>query len=367
MNIKFIIKNLLCDPATGIRKRQSLKRILNYFLSLAQYYLKHSFLFGMPIYITIDVSNFCQLRCPLCPRGQGLVGREKKNIPFKLFKKIIDELAPYAYGADLHNWGEPFFNPDIFKMIKYAAGKGLFNNISTNFQIPFKNEDFDNLVNSGLQHLIVSLDGACEETYQKYRIGGTFKQVIENIKGTVNAKNRLSSRSPFITLQFLVNKHNEGEIEKVNLLAKALRVDRLSLSPIMVNIKDDAEVNQWLPTDQNYSCYDYKERIKKRKQKNCNWPWLRAAINPDGRVSPCCHLYHSSTDFGDINQEKFRTIWNNEKFRKSRQFLKEKKPICGIENISCFSCLKPWIEHKTKERKERIDLVNESLTNKIKI
>lgn len=364
MDIKFIIKNLLYDPATGIRKKQSLKRILNYLLSLIQYYFKHSFLFSMPIYITIDVSNFCQLKCPLCPAGQGLEGREKKNISFELFKKIIDELGPYAYGLDLHNWGEPFFNPDIFKMIKYAVGKGLFTNISTNFQIPFKNEDFDSLVNSGLHHLIVSLDGASEETYQKYRIGGNFKQVIEGIKGTVNAKNHSKIRFPFITLQFLVNRYNENEIEKIKILAKELQIDQLSLSPIMINIKNDLELNEWLPQNSDYSCYDYQRCTKKRKQKSCNWLWLHTVINPDGKISPCCHLYHPSTDFGDITQGNLKTIWNNEKFKKSRQILREKKYKPGFENISCLLCLKPWIENNTRYE---IDLFNESLTNKIRI
>lgn len=364
MDIKFIIKNFLYDSATGIRKRQSPRRVLNYFLSLAQYHFKHSFLFSMPIYIIMDVSNICQLRCPLCPTGQGLEGREKKNMSFGLFKKNIDELAAYAYGLDLHNCGEPFFNPDIFKMISYAVGKGLLTNISTNFQIAFKSEDFDNLVKSGLHHLIVSLDGACEETYQRYRVGGSFKQVIENTRGIVDAKNRHKSNFPFVTLQFLVNKYNEREIEKMNILARELHVDQLALNPIMIDIKNDSEFNDWLPKEQNYSCYDYQRRTKKRKQENCNWPWLHAVINPDGKVCPCCHLYHPSADFGDTNRENFKTIWNNKKFKESRHILKEKKYNPGFENIACFLCLRPWIEHNTEYE---IDLVNESLTNKIRI
>jgi radical SAM protein with 4Fe4S-binding SPASM domain len=311
--------------------------------------------------MTCDASNICQLRCPLCPTGQGLPGREKKNMPFALFKKVIDELSPFAYGVTLHNWGEPLLNPDLCKMVKYACGKRLITDISTNFQVHLEKQDFDNLVSSGLHHLVVSLDGASPGAYQKYRIAGDFERVIQNIKGIVEAKKRLASRLPVITLQFLVNKHNEAQIEKIKQLAGELKVDNLALNPIMVNIKDDAEFREWLPQDENYSCYDYRRRTKKKKIKNCNWPWFQAVINPDGAVSPCCHVYHPSTDLGNVQNKTFRSIWNSEYFRKLRRFLKEKKDAQGIV---CALCLKPYLDSADKEA---IDLVNESLTNKLVI
>jgi len=363
MDIRYVIMNMLFDPATRIKKRQSLRRIVNYFLAYYQYYFKHSRLISRPIYITVDISNICQLRCPLCPTGQVLPGREKKNMSFELFKKIIDELSPYAYGLDLYHWGEPFFNQDIFKMVKYAVDKGLFTNISTNFQILFKGKDFFDLLFCGLHHLIVSLDGSSQESYQKYRIGGDFQRVVENIKGIIRAKIELKKRFPFVTLQFLVNRHNEHEIDKIKLLAKELQVDQLSLSPILINIKNDIEFKEWLPQDQRYSCYDYQNRTKKKRQNNCNWLWLHAVINPDGGVSPCCHVYHTSTDIGNVVGQNFRAVWNNKFYRDSRRFLKERR-IVADSKLPCYFCLKPFID---SDDRQNIDFVNESLTNKIGI
>jgi len=122
----------------------------------------------------IEPTNYCNLKCPLCPTGAGLIRREKAAMSFEDFKKILDNLGNQIIHLRLWNWGEPLLNKELPKMIKYAKSKNIYVNTSTNSSFLNK-ENVRELTNSGLDHLIVSLDGASEETYSLYRKNGNFK------------------------------------------------------------------------------------------------------------------------------------------------------------------------------------------------
>jgi radical SAM protein with 4Fe4S-binding SPASM domain len=209
----------------------------------------------------------------------------------------------------------------------------------------------------------VSLDGASQQTYEKYRVGGSFERVVNNLKKIMDMRKRFKKKLPYVTIKFLVNKYNEHEIDTIAMIARDLHVDSFALSPLLLNIKDDKQINEWLPVNSHYSYYDYTRRSKKEMQKDCNFPWLRVIINSDGGVSPCCHLFHPSTDFGNISLQNFRRIWNNELYRKARKLLKTKKNIPD-RMLPCYICIQPFLSSKNREN---VDLINENLTNKIVI
>lgn len=304
------------------------------------------------------------MKCPLCPTGQGLEGRKKGQMKFEDFKNILDQTGDVAYSLELYSWGEPFLNAEIFDMIGYATKeKHLDVHVSSTLQ-HFPDDYPEKLVESGLELLIVSLDGTNQESYEKYRVGGDYQKTIENIKKIVATKERLKSNTPFMDIRFLVMKHNTEEQEAVKQLAQELRVDHIQTSPVMVNIKDQQEVNEWLPEDESESGYDYAAKRKKEERPTCTWLWDSIAVSWDGCVAPCCHLYHSSTDFGDLNKNRFQEIWNNEKYQKAREFIKSPRLTEEPPTIACELCLKPYLE---ADDKSELDYINESLTNKLKI
>ena len=105
--------------------------------------------------LVIDPSNICNLHCPLCPTGQGRSDRSKGKMSFVNFRRIIDELGAYLYRVDLHNWGEPLLNDEIYRMISYARAHNIEVRVSSNLNV-IDWVKAEKLVKSGLDVLITN-------------------------------------------------------------------------------------------------------------------------------------------------------------------------------------------------------------------
>lgn len=277
---------------------------------------------GFPIKLTIDPSANCVLRCPLCPTGQTDKGRKRGEMGFPEFKKLINEVGQYLLEIDLFNWGEPFLNRDIFKIISLCYERKIITRLSSNLNY-FPKGYGKKVVESKLCHLVVSLDGVTQETYGKYRVGGSIKKVLETIEMINDEKEREHSSFPFLTWQFIVFEHNKHEMERARKLVKKWGFDRI------VFIENRGDMG--------------KELFEKDKKKNttCNFLWNQSVVNWNGSVSPCCLYYDEKYDFGNAFKEGFSTIWNNEKYQKARKLIKSKKITDKIDNnIICASCVK---------------------------
>ena len=283
-----------------------------------QRWTNRSVLSAFPIEIIIDPINICDLKCPLCPTGQRANTRSLGSMPYENYQRIIDELSRWLYKVRFYSWGEPLMHKDIYKMIAYATDKNIGTEISTNLNV-FRESDSKTLLESGLELLIISLDGADDKTYSHYRIGGDFSRVINNISAVVKEKKKTGRKNPFIEIQFLVMRHNEYQIPKMKALAKELGVDRLRLGPVTVNVRNEEDLN-WLPVDEQLSRYSYVENNDKiySIRKKCEWLWRSMVINWDGTISPCCVYEGEKAVFGSLLDNKIEKLWNNEYYKKSR-------------------------------------------------
>jgi radical SAM protein with 4Fe4S-binding SPASM domain len=222
-------------------------------------------------------------------------------------------------------------------MIELAKQYHIDTKIDTNLN-HLNEQDAENLVLSGLDRLNVSIDGATPETYSKYRVGGDFNRVMANLNLLIEKKRELNKIYPHICWQFLVFRHNEHEIEKVKRMGKDLGVD-VGITKAFIGNKD------WIPLNEDYSHYqseeinnDYtSEHFKRPRVAMCNWPWEAIVINPNGSVSPCCSVEDEKDDFGNIFQHSFMEVWNNEKYREARRYIKD-KIIQDRDNNICFGC-----------------------------
>jgi radical SAM protein with 4Fe4S-binding SPASM domain len=343
--------------------RRILFRLANYYAAYFQMLMKRENILSYPTHRIADVTNICNLRCPLCPTGAGVPGRKKGMMPFSTFRKIIDETGKYLISVDLFNWGEPLLNSDVYEMIAYAHRHSIVTTVSTNFQ-HFSEEDAEKLISSGLDILILSIDGASQESYEKYRIGGDFHRVVENISLLVEKKKEHGCRHPYICWQFLVMRHNEHEVETVKRMAGELGVDSVTIDCAFLPVATREEAMKWLPVDSRYHRYNA-EGLENRWQEaerqqglpqtddraddednsagrdlkrriNCSWLWTQTTVNWDGSVSPCCAIYDPSEDFGNISEASFKAIWNNGKYRKSRRF--SSKGEAGETLTVCMRC-----------------------------
>jgi len=243
--------------------------------------------------------------------------RKVGDMKFNVFKKIIDRI-PTLRHASLYFMGEPFFNPDVFKMINYAEKKGIKTTISTNSSLlyPYINE----IISSGLSKLILSLDGMTQQTISKYRKHINYENTIKGIELICKEKTKYKKNKPHIKIRFLVFKHNEQEIFKVKNFAKKINVDELALvRPILDwgyrSLPDSSK--EWLATDEKYRRYTREGKLKKPLN-YCTWIWT-PVITWDGNIIPCCYDYDSNILLGNIFEKPFYEIYWSKKYQKIRK------------------------------------------------
>lgn len=291
--------------------------------------LRKAFVGRYPPAIMIEPTNYCNLQCPLCPSGNGAMKRPRGYMELGLFKKIIDEVADYTAMVILWNQGEPFLHKDILEMITHCKKHKLFVITSTNANIVPEPQE---LVKSGLDSMIVSLDGASQESYNKYRLNGEIEKVVTNTKAIVEAKKRAGSSTPLIKWQFIVMKHNEQEIDKIKKLARETDVDSISLKTVQIYEKSD--IFEFLPVNPKYRRYQIKNdrfTLKKRIANRCRRIFTQPVINWDGEMAVCCFDKDNDYKVGNVKESSVRSLWNNEKINRIRQtILRDRKsiPIC---------------------------------------
>ncbi|NQT18588.1 MAG: radical SAM protein [Planctomycetes bacterium] len=318
-------------------------KFLNLVRIFIEYKTRKEVLRAYPYCLVVDPCNSCMLACPLCPTGQGTKGRTKAMMSFDDYKRILDELKNHLYEIYLFNWGESLLNKDIFRMVDYAHGSGIRTRLSSNLNY-FEDGFAEKLVASGLDHLIVSLDGTNQHSYKKYRRKGSFEKVIDAVNQIVAEKKRRKSKTPILTWQFLVMKHNEKEVPAVHHMARELEFDIVRITPIRTDtaqeiFQTDEEKmensKQWLPEDEKLSRFDYGKKKKVITNANCKYLWSMPSINPDGSLSPCCGVYPEKYDFGNVLESGFAAIWNNKKYVAARRVVSGKKPDMATVCVNC--------------------------------
>ena len=301
----------------SVFRHMTLPRLANAVLLLIEIALRRTKIRAKPVVIKIEPTNFCNFQCPGCRTGTGEDTGPKGMIEFKDFKKIVDRMSRYAFKVILYMWGEPFINKNIFKMIEYASQKNLAVQISTNMNVFRPAIDAPKLVGTGLEHMIVALDGVSQEIYQIYRVGGQVSKVIENVEAILAERRERKKRLPFVELQYIIFPHNVHEISPVREVARRLGVDRLTF--IQSQTREEAMVHNGKPAQPD----------------KCSALWLMACINWNGSFSPCCDSVDDS--FGNTLEQDFDLLWNSEKIIKSRS-LHTRRPIVGGPPTKCSRC-----------------------------
>ncbi len=317
---------------SSICKSLTMKRILNVINVSVSMIFSDASVGGAPVLVEMEPTARCNLRCFSCPTGLGRLGRPIGDMKYEDFKKVIDEIGDSVLALVLYLHGEPFLSKDIYKMISHAKKKGIFVVVSTNGNFL----DVKKLVRSGLQYLIVCLDGVTPETYVKYRIGGNFGKVVANIESIVREKRRTGSRTPFLDLHFIANRYNEHETPKIKEIARNLGVDNLIIKkfvppPFVIRSKNPGKYGKmlsFLPKAKEYR-YD----LKVSRKGICDRAWVSTTITWDGFLIPCCYDTSAVFKFGKVFKNKFGSVWNGEEYRSFRKKLANKREI-----PLCFRC-----------------------------
>ena len=279
-------------------------------------------LWGRPAVLTIEPANVCNLACPLCITGSGGMERAAGKMSLQTFQNIIDKMGDDIYFLLLYHQGEPYLNKHFLDFVRLAKEKRIYCTTSSNGHF-FSEETIHATIDSGLDSMIISIDGTTQESFAKYRIRGDLQKVVDGSKLFMQIKKKRKSKTPLIAWQFLVMKHNEHEIPEIKKLAKETGVDRLLIKNIEVHNVQEAAV--WLPDDDKYRRYHFDGEnleVKNSDKKSCPRPWLSTLINWDGSTVPCCFDKNGEFDMGNINEaEDFKDIWRNERYDHFRDTL----------------------------------------------
>lgn len=277
---------------------------------------------GLPVALSFEPTTSCNLRCPECPSGLRSFTRPTGMLSGELFRRTIDELADTLLYLIFYFQGEPYLHPDFLELVGYAHKKGLYTATSTNAHY-LTDAAARKTVESGLDRLIISIDGTTQEVYQQYRVGGKLHKVIEGTRNILKWKKELKSRTPHVIFQFLVVRPNEHQIEDVRRLAAELGVDEVGLKT--AQIYDYEEGSDLIPTIDRYSRYaarpDGTWRIKSATGESCWKMWHSCVITWDGLVVPCCFDKDAHHRMGDLKEQSFNALWQSEPYRNFRQAL----------------------------------------------
>ncbi len=296
------------------------------------------YVWGYPCLLMVEPTNICNLKCPMCPSGNGEMTRTRGKMNLANYRSVLDELGDYLALILFWNQGEPFINSAFPEMITYAKSKGIPTMTSTNGHYIRTDAEADAVIQSGLDEIIVSLDGANQAAYEQYRIGGSFPKVMKSLELLIERKKALNSPRPLITLQFIVFKHNQQQIDEVKAIGKRLNVDRISLKTAQIYTEVQAET--FLPDDEQYRRYrktDQGHEMKLKPQNWCKVIWHSAVLNWDGLVAPCCFDKNGEYAYGNAFKDgkNFRELWTGSEITAFRQQIltnRSAMPMCG----NCF-------------------------------
>lgn len=314
-------------------------RVINGIKVISSYYLskliKKPIQWGYPIAFSVEPTTSCNLRCPQCPSGLRSFTRETGSLELETYKTIIDQLYRTSGYITLYFQGEPYLNKNFNAIVNYAFQKKMYTATSSNAHY-FTKENAENVIKSGLDRLIISIDGIDQETYSKYRIGGSIDKVIKGTQALVEAKKNLKSKTPHIIWQFIVFRHNEHQLEDIKKMAAEVDVDELSIKT--AQIYEFETGNDLIPTNENYSRYKKDEngyRFKNKLLNHCWKLWSSCVFTWNGQVVPCCFDKDAHYQLGSINSKSFKEIWQGDAYQRFRsQLIKGRKHIDICKNCS---------------------------------
>jgi radical SAM protein with 4Fe4S-binding SPASM domain len=276
----------------------------------------------MPSFVSIEPVDYCNLRCPQCPVGMGIDKKQRGNqMSLDLFTHIVNEISETLFHIIFYFQGEPTLASSLPDMIQYAHSRNIFTSTSTNAQV-LTDELAHELVQSGLDKLIISIDGATQEAYEAYRIGGKLEKAIAGVENIVKWKKTLNKATPFVEIQCLLLKSNENQIEEMKALAKRLGADRLVFKTAQFYNFENG--NPLMPENEKHCRYRKdkttgKYSIKNALHNRCWRLWTGAVIDAKGDILPCCYSKNGKFCFGNMEGNSFENTWNSEPVRRFRQ------------------------------------------------
>lgn len=258
---------------------------------------------GRPAHLKIELTNYCNLACPMCPHAQ--MQREVGYMKPALFYRILDQAAPHVEFVYLHHLGESLFHGRIGDFIRYGRTLGVATGLSTNATFLDRRKG-RLLLESGLDFLVISLDGATEKSYQRMRVGGNFASTLENVRAFIALKTQIEN-STQVVVQLIVTEHNRHEIDR---FARTWE----GQAQVMIKQARDWAGQVTIPLSE----LDKTGGRSAIQHTPCRMLWTELTVLWDGSVVPCANVFERQNVLGDLSRESLDEVWNGAALRALR-------------------------------------------------
>ena len=306
--------------------RLTWKRLANLYLNRYEVRRIRPVLRSRPILLVIEPTNVCNLRCPHCHTGAGRFGRPPAMMRLEPYLKLLDEVGDYLFLVEVFNWGEPMLHPELPTIIRAASTRGIATRVNTNLSVRFTSRDAEHLVESGLTDLFVSIDGATQEVYERYRVGGDLAKVTDNCRLVADAKRRLGRELPKLTLQFLQFPCNVDDGDAIRRLAESLDMRLLAFRGAVPD-PEWGRRSGWPPWWMQHA------------PGVCPFLWGQPVLTVDGNIAPCRGVFQGFDDFANLGEAKsFRKAWNHERYRTARGLFRRRNGLPAEQRLACYEC-----------------------------
>ena len=265
-----------------------------------------------PVHVSIEPTNACNARCPVCETGKGDMQRVSGFLDEDLYREFIDEAAPTTAVLLYYFMGEPFMHRSAYDMIRYARDKGIYVETCTN-------GDFVNpegVIYSDINKISFQIGGMDQETHQRYRVRTRLDKALDSLERLVALRKKHPDSNVEIEVGFIVMRHNEHQVDDFLEWAEKMGIDRASIiDPCARNM---LEAHAYLPKNRKYWYYDeeaFDKGIlipKKLPHNECVWIWNSIQLNWDGTAVPCCRDPNGKFPLGNVFEKGLKAVFNGE-------------------------------------------------------
>lgn len=283
-----------------------------------------------PLLVDLELASICSLKCPMC---YTITEEFKKNVntklmDFNLFQRVVDEIGGKVPALRLSLRGEATLHPKFVQCIEYAKAKGIKEVSTLTHGGRLKPDFVEKIISAGIDWITISVDGV-GETYEKIRKPIKFNEILENIKGIFEFKQKHSLRRPVIKVQGIWPAIKENPDLYYSTFSPF--VDLVAFNPLIDYLGNDTEI-------------DYLEEFC------CPQQYQRLVIGADGLVMKCSNDEENREVIGNVNIKSVFEIWHGEKMQMVREIQKQKNGF--LQSAVCRKCYLP------RKTKNEIALIN---------
>lgn len=312
-----------------------------------------------PVQANIEVTSECNLDCIMCDRART-VGKGA-TMSLETFRRLCDDIAPST--INFSGNGEPLINKHVYEMVRHAKSRDIWTHMTSNFTAARRNAD--RLVESGLDFMKISLDGATEATFQHVR-GTRLEPLLEGVRAVTDARKRHGLRTPRLRINMVVLNTNHHELADMIQLAhdhgidgvqykycqtynlqKGDVADSIPRDDIMQDIARARTLARRLGVDENLHLLAEEIRVlaspdhETSPQPVCIAPWTWVYVDVHGKIAPCCYFAYRQLEdhFGVADGDNFAEVWNGEPYRRFRAEMAKGDRSYAV----CRACVAPTL------------------------